>query len=170
MAAPEVKEKLRRVMGPWWSELACPLVVDASALDSLEGGKFPENGIRVLTPHPGEAARLLNQPTAKVQADRVGALRAISKKFGGCWVILKGQETLVGRVEGDIFVNSTGNPHLAQGGSGDLLGGFIAGLLAQPKLQEDVGKTLALRGLAARGGGGQIAGGAGELDGGRFGG
>ncbi len=142
MAAPEAKEKLQQVMKTYWSELACPLVVDASALDILEGGKFPENGIRVLTPHPGEAGRLLNLPTAKVQADRVGALRAISKKFGGCWVVLKGHQTLIGRAEGEIFVNPSGNPHLAQGGSGDLLGGFITGLLAQPKLQADAGKTL----------------------------
>jgi len=56
--------------------------------------------------------------------------------------VLKGHQTLIGRSEGEIFVNSSGNPHLAQGGSGDLLSGFIAGLLAQPPLQVDVGKTL----------------------------
>ena len=48
----------------------------------------------------------------------------------------------MGRAEGDVYVNSSGNPHLAQGGSGDLLGGFITGLLAQPMLQEDVSRTL----------------------------
>jgi NAD(P)H-hydrate epimerase len=96
----------------------------------------------VLTPHPGEAARLLNWPVQKVQADRVNALREISKRFGDCWVILKGHQTLVGRSEGEIFVNPSGNPHLAQGGSGDLLSGFIAGLLAQPALQANVAKTL----------------------------
>jgi NAD(P)H-hydrate epimerase len=57
-------------------------------------------------------------------------------------VVLKGQHTLVGRDEGEVFVNPSGNPHLAQGGSGDLLSGFIAGLLAQPALQKDIGKTL----------------------------
>jgi NAD(P)H-hydrate epimerase len=72
----------------------------------------------------------------------VKALREISKKFGGCWVVLKGHQTLIGRAEGDIFVNSSGNPYLAQGGSGDLLAGFIAGLLAQPALQADVATTL----------------------------
>ncbi len=56
--------------------------------------------------------------------------------------MLKGHQTLVGRSTGEIFVNSSGNPHLAQGGSGDVLAGFIAGLLAQPALQADVGKTL----------------------------
>ena len=71
------------------------------------------------------------------------ALREISKHFGNCWVVLKGHQTLVGRSEGEILVNSSGNPHLAQGGSGDVLAGFIAGLLAQPALQADPGRTLA---------------------------
>jgi len=96
----------------------------------------------VLTPHPGEAARLLRLPVPLVQADRVKALREVSKKFGGGWVVLKGHQTLVGRSEGEIFVNPSGNPHLAQGGSGDLLAGLIAGLFAQPALQVDAGKTL----------------------------
>jgi len=55
---------------------------------------------------------------------------------------LKGHQTLIGRAEGEIFVNPSGNPHLAQGGSGDVLAGFIAGLLAQPELQKDVCKTI----------------------------
>jgi NAD(P)H-hydrate epimerase len=55
---------------------------------------------------------------------------------------LKGNQTLVGRSVGEIFVNSSGNPHLAQGGSGDTLAGFLAGLLAQPALQTDAGKTI----------------------------
>ena len=58
-------------------------------------------------------------------------------RFGGCWVVLKGGHTLVGRAEGDVFVNSSGNSGLAQGGSGDLLAGYIAGWLAQPAVQED---------------------------------
>jgi len=142
MAAPELAEKLKHALMPMWRDLDLPLVVDASALTLLEAGTFPKDAIRVLTPHPGEAGKLLGVPTAKVQADRVGSLRAISKKFGGCWVVLKGNQTLVGRAEGDVYVNSSGNPHLAQGGSGDLLAGFITGLLAQPMLQQDAGKTL----------------------------
>ncbi|HKW27802.1 MAG TPA: ADP/ATP-dependent (S)-NAD(P)H-hydrate dehydratase, partial [Verrucomicrobiae bacterium] len=96
----------------------------------------------VITPHPGEAARLLGLTSNEVQADRPRALREISQRLGNCWVVLKGHQTLVGRSTGDIFVNSSGNPHLAQGGSGDVLAGFIAGLLAQPALRADVGKTL----------------------------
>ncbi|TAK92678.1 MAG: NAD(P)H-hydrate dehydratase, partial [Verrucomicrobia bacterium] len=55
---------------------------------------------------------------------------------------LKGHQTLIGRSEGEIFVNSTGNPHLAQGGSGDVLAGFLTGLLAQPELQTDAARTI----------------------------
>ena len=143
MAALEMSERLWQAVPNLWREAECPLEVDASALAHLPEGEIPAGRIRVITPHPGEAARLLNVPTSQVQADRVGSLRAISKKFGGCWVVLKGYQTLVGRAEGNIYVNSTGNPHLAQGGSGDLLAGFIAGLLAQPGLRTDAGKTLA---------------------------
>ena len=142
LAARDVPEKLRLALHHWWRDLEFPLIVDASALDFLSAGPFIKKFIRVLTPHPGEAARLLNWTTQKVQASRVTALREISKKFGGGWVVLKGHQTLIGRSEGEIFVNSSGNPHLAQGGSGDVLAGFIAGLLAQPALQADVAKTL----------------------------
>jgi NAD(P)H-hydrate epimerase len=64
-------------------------------------------------------------------------LRQLSKKFGDCCVILKGHQTLVGRSTGNVFVNSSGNPFLAQGGSGDLLSGYVAGLLAQPDWRRD---------------------------------
>jgi NAD(P)H-hydrate epimerase len=135
-------DELSATVRGWWRDLPCPFIVDASALEFLEAGAFAENQIRVLTPHPGEAARLLNSTSQKIQADRVKAVRELSKKFGNCWVVLKGHQTLVGRADGEIFVNSSGNPHLAQGGSGDLLAGFIAGLLAQPALQTDAGKTI----------------------------
>jgi NAD(P)H-hydrate epimerase len=81
--------------------------------------------------------------TEMVQGDRVKALRDLSKKFGGPWVVLKGHQTLIGRAEGDLYVNSSGNPHLAQGGSGDLLSGFLAGFLAQARFQSD--PSLAIR-------------------------
>ena len=125
-----------------WRDLDLPVIVDASALDWLSAGAFSKNAIRIITPHPGEAARLLKTTAQKIQKNRVASLREISKRFGNCWVVLKGHQTLVGRSRGDIFVNPSGNPHLAQGGSGDVLAGFIAGLLAQPELQTDVGKTI----------------------------
>jgi NAD(P)H-hydrate repair Nnr-like enzyme with NAD(P)H-hydrate dehydratase domain len=119
------------------------MIVDASALAWLPPGPVPSTAARVITPHPGEAARLLGITTEKVQGDRVKALRDLSKKFGGAWVVLKGHQTLIGRAEGDLYVNSSGNPHLAQGGSGDLLSGFLAGFLTQARFQSD--PSLAIR-------------------------
>jgi NAD(P)H-hydrate epimerase len=126
----------------WWRKMDRPMVVDASGLNLLMPETLQTDAPRVLTPHPGEAARLLNLTAETVQANRVQAVRELSKKFGGCWVVLKGHQTLIGRAEGKIFVNPSGNAHLAQGGSGDLLAGFIAGLLAQPALAADVETTL----------------------------
>lgn len=142
LAGQNVPPDLRLAVRSWWRYDENPLVVDASALDLLAAEPFAKKYIRILTPHPGEAARLLNWTKEKIQTERVKALREISKKFGGCWVVLKGHQTLTGRAEGEIFMNSSGNPHLAQGGSGDLLAGFIAGLLAQPALRADVATTL----------------------------
>ena len=119
-----------------------PTIVDASALAWLAPGGVPANSIRVVTPHPGEAARLLKTTAAQVQANRVQALRELSKQFGDCFVVLKGHQTLIGRSKGDVFVNSSGNPHLAQGGSGDVLGGYLAGLLAQSALRNDALKSI----------------------------
>jgi hydroxyethylthiazole kinase-like uncharacterized protein yjeF len=142
LAAPGIAAKMKTFAQKLWRDSELPVVADASALDWLPLGKFPKNVIRVITPHPGEAGRLLKTSAQTIQQNRVASLREISKKFGNCWVVLKGHETLIGRSEGEIFMNPSGNPHLAQGGSGDVLAGFIAGLLAQPKLQADVGKTI----------------------------
>jgi NAD(P)H-hydrate epimerase len=142
LAARDAVENLRRALHFWWRDAEQPVVVDASALDLLAAGPFTKKSCRVLTPHPGEAARLLGWPVERIQAGRVAALREISRRHGHCWVVLKGHQTLIGRSEGQVFVNPSGNPHLAQGGSGDLLGGFIAGLLAQPALLADPALTL----------------------------
>ncbi len=142
LAAPDLPEELRTTTRKLWRDSLLPVIVDASALDWLPLDPVPENAIRVLTPHPGEAARLLRTTPAHVQENRPCAVREISKRFGNCWVVLKGHQTLIGRSMNALFVNSSGNPHLAQGGSGDLLAGFIAGLLAQPALAADVGRTL----------------------------
>ena len=142
LAADNLPGDLKETTGEMWRESSVPMVVDASALDWLPSGGVPEKSIRVITPHPGEAARLLGSSADAVQDDRVESLRALSAKFGGCWVVLKGQHTLIGRVEGEVFVNPTGNPGLGQGGSGDLLAGYLAGLLAQPLLREDVWRTI----------------------------
>lgn len=143
LAGTDVSPALPNVLRRLWESHERPLLVDASALDWLRPRELtPDNTLRVLTPHPGEAARLLACPVAEVQANRLGALREISQKFNGCWVVLKGHQTLVGRKSGPVFVNCSGNPDLAQGGSGDVLAGFLAGLLVQPELGAVADKAL----------------------------
>ena len=142
MASDRLPEDLKTTADSMWHESSVPMVVDASAHDWLTAGAVPEKSIRVITPHPGEAARLLGTTPAEVQADRVQALQALSAKFGNCHVVLKGRHTLIGQAEGTVHVNATGNPSLGQGGSGDLLAGYLAGLLAQPLLHEDVALTI----------------------------
>jgi hydroxyethylthiazole kinase-like uncharacterized protein yjeF len=140
--APGVAESLRKAVQRLWLNSNMPVVVDASALDLLAPHSLRKGIIRVITPHPGEAARMIASTPQQVQADRPRALRELSRRFGNCWVVLKGHQTLVGCSEGEIYVNSSGNPFLGQGGSGDVLGGYIAGLLAQPPLQADPFKTI----------------------------
>ena len=143
LAAASGMEIPRALLLDAWRTLERPLVVDASALDWLHPRGVLASSARILTPHPGEAGRLLGVDADPILEDRVAAVRQISSRFGGAWVVLKGSRTLVGTAEGSIRVNLTGNPGLAQGGSGDLLAGFIAGLAAQPALTADVGKLLA---------------------------
>jgi NAD(P)H-hydrate epimerase len=142
LAAPDLGDDFKTVLRRLWRDATVPMVVDASALAWLSPQTTANNAVRVITPHPGEAAALLKQPVAQVQADREAALRELSRRNGNCWVVLKGHHTLIGRAEGDLWANPSGNPHLAQGGSGDVLSGFIAGLLVQPALQADPGRTL----------------------------
>jgi ADP-dependent NAD(P)H-hydrate dehydratase / NAD(P)H-hydrate epimerase len=138
LAAADLPEILKTITRQLWEHAPVPMVVDASALAWLpQTPAAPNNLLRVVTPHPGEAARLLGTTTEQVQANRVDSLREISQRLGGCWVVLKGSQTLIGRSTGTLLVNSSGNPQLAQGGSGDLLAGYVAGLLAQPALQAD---------------------------------
>lgn len=105
-----------------------PKVVDADALNLL--AKHPQRQDWILTPHPGEAARLLNCEIAKVQQDRVAAAQALQKKYGGT-IVLKGAGTLVLGNDGIPGICNAGNPGMATGGMGDVLSGIIGGLLAQ---------------------------------------
>jgi NAD(P)H-hydrate epimerase len=143
LAADDLPPELERHVQCLWQESPLAMLVDASALAWLQPGAVSQDAIRVITPHPGEAARLLAISSKEVQADRIGAVRALSKCYGNCWIVLKGHETLIGRSSGEIFVNSSGNPFLAQGGSGDTLSGYLGGLLAQPELQRQLPKTIA---------------------------
>ncbi|HEY5298968.1 MAG TPA: NAD(P)H-hydrate dehydratase [Verrucomicrobiae bacterium] len=142
MAASDLPVEMKPIVRRLWRDSELPLIIDASVLDWLAPHTLSANLVRVITPHPGEAAQMLNSTAQKIQANRVDALRELSRRFGNCWVVLKGHQTLVGRSDGEIFANPSGNAHLAQGGSGDVLSGFIAGLLVQPELQKDIGKTI----------------------------
>ena len=143
LAARNLPEDLQRFTRRLWQDSPLPVIVDASALDWLPPGAWTDQALRVITPHPGEAARLLKTTANEVQNDRAQATRELSRRWGNCHVILKGAQTLIGRSKTDLLVNSSGNPHLAQGGSGDLLAGYVGGWLAQPALHAEAARALA---------------------------
>lgn len=122
-----------------------PCVIDADALNLLSresarlaGGEVisrsslpkPEHAFHVLTPHPGEAARLLGTSTAKIQGDRYGAVRKIAARYNAI-VVLKGGGSLIADPAGHVAVCPWGNPGMASGGMGDVLTGVIAALMGQ---------------------------------------
>ena len=127
-------------------ELEQPMVADADALTPEIQG----NGrIRVMTPHPGEMGRLTGKSTAEVQKDRVGVARGFAMEHE-VTLVLKGQRTLIAFPDGAVWVNPTGTPALGTGGSGDVLTGLIAGMLAQfpQDWRSAVGAAVYLGGLA----------------------
>src|SRR6185295_6126121 len=105
----DIPDSIPRLVRKLWQDSTLPLVVDASALAWVPDGPVPENVLRVITPHPGEAARMLRMTSAEVQRDRVQALRELSRRFAHCHVVLKGHQTLVGRSREVLVVNSSGN-------------------------------------------------------------
>lgn len=110
---------------------ALPMVVDADALNALAGTPFRGPGPwRVLTPHPGEMARLAGRSKTDLEADRLGVARGFAQERK-IVLVLKGQRTLTALPGGRVFINPTGNPGMATAGSGDILTGMIAGMLAQ---------------------------------------
>ncbi|HEX2605551.1 MAG TPA: NAD(P)H-hydrate dehydratase [Oxalicibacterium sp.] len=114
----------------------CPLVLDADALNLMATESALQQKLRsrrapaLLTPHPLEAARLLGATTQEVQNDRLAAARLLASRFNAC-VALKGSGTVIALPDDRIVINSTGNPALATAGSGDVLSGLCAALLAQ---------------------------------------
>lgn len=133
-------------------KITTPVVIDADALTALAGHTeilAAMQAQKVLTPHPGEMARLTGLEIAEIEADRIN----IAKKYAEQWqaiVVLKGAPTVIGCPNGTVYVNSTGNSSLATGGSGDVLTGIIAGLAAQEiSLQEAAICGVYLHGLAA---------------------
>ena len=109
-----------------------PMVLDADGLNLLAAGKLTGELQRdnwVLTPHPGEAARLLQCATAEIQADRFAAAQALQERYGGV-VVLKGYGTLIAGAD-ELLLSDYGNPGMASGGMGDVLSGVLGSLLAQ---------------------------------------
>ncbi len=133
-----------------------PLVIDADGLNAFEGCPQKLDGHRrplVLTPHPGEMARLTGLSTGDVQKDRVAVTRKLASERHAV-VVLKGHRTVIAQPDGPTWINPTGNPGMATGGTGDVLTGMIAGFIAQqPK--DVIGAVLA--GVYLHGLGGDIA-------------
>jgi NAD(P)H-hydrate epimerase len=133
-----------------------PAVIDADGLNIVSKhtdmlARLTQGGrTLVLTPHPGEMARLAGISTADVQANRLQVAREFTQKHG-VTLVLKGARTLIAHRDGRVAVNTTGNPGMAKGGSGDLLTGMVAGLLAQYKdhPEQAVEAAVFLHGLAA---------------------
>jgi NAD(P)H-hydrate epimerase len=110
-----------------------PMVVDADGLNAFEGVAHLLHGNDyplVITPHPGEMARLCGCPVAQVQHDRINIALTFAREHA-CITVLKGHRTLIAEPGGEVWVNTTGNPGMATGGTGDILTGMVAGLMAQ---------------------------------------
>jgi NAD(P)H-hydrate epimerase len=123
------------------------MIIDADALNLLARNPV-SNPNWILTPHPAEAARLLNCTTADIQQDRFAAVLALQKKYQGV-AILKGSGTLIASSTA-IVVSNTGNAGMASGGMGDVLTGILAGLVAQGlSLEQAAQQGVYLHGLAA---------------------
>lgn len=145
---PETSEFVRTVV----AKAKTPVVLDADGLNAYAGRatELPGLGrLLVITPHPGEMARLIQSTPAAVQSDRINIARSFAREHGVI-VVLKGHRTLVADRDGTIWVNATGNPGMATGGTGDILTGMIAGLMAQNPRQAFAAVTAAvhLHGLA----------------------
>jgi NAD(P)H-hydrate epimerase len=126
----ETQRFIRTVVG---KRSSVPVILDADGLNAFAGRaselKGPQGFIAV-TPHPGEMARLTGLKTGEVQARRT-QLALQSAAAWNAYVVLKGHNTLVAAPDGSAFINSTGNPGMGTGGTGDVLTGMLAGLTAQ---------------------------------------
>jgi len=141
-----------------------PVVLDADALNLLSRHADLQDDLRnrgapsILTPHPGEAARLLGCDTARVQSDRIAAARQLAQQFAAS-VVLKGADSICATRGGKVHVNRTGNPGMSSAGMGDVLAGMIAAFIAQGMGADDAlllavhlhgaaGDALAAQGIA----------------------
>lgn len=127
--AAETKKLVHRII----KESPVTIVIDADGLNNIAGSTEILKKAKaplILTPHPGEMARLMDSTAGSVQKDRITWAREFAEKFN-VHVVLKGARTIIAHPDGNIFINPTGNPGMASGGMGDVLTGIIAGLVAQ---------------------------------------
>lgn len=113
--------------------ISIPCVLDADGLNAMSGKAGLFKSVKadlILTPHPGEMSRLTGYSVKEIQQDRMGITAQKAKEWG-CSILLKGAKTIICGPEGSVYINGTGNPGMASGGSGDVLTGIIAGLIAQ---------------------------------------
>ncbi len=145
---PETAEFVRSVV----KKYKVPIVLDADGLNAFEGRAAElktKAGTLVITPHPGEMARLAGSTIPAVQHDRLNVARTFAREHG-LIVVLKGHRTVIAQPNGTVWVNTTGNPGMATGGTGDILTGMVAGLTAQnpDRIAEAVIAAVHLHGLA----------------------
>ena len=134
------------------SSIDIPMVIDADALNALEDNLDilkKRKALTIITPHPGEMGRILGRKTSYIQKNR----RILAKQIAGMYnivTVLKGHRTLVAEPRGKVFTNSTGNPGMAKGGSGDVLTGITAAFLGQSGNAYEAAKlAVYVHGLAA---------------------
>ncbi len=144
----ETSELVRTVV----EKYSVPIVLDADGLNAFDGmaDKLIGKGrALVITPHPGEMARLTGLSIPEVQRDRIGIARTFAREHEVI-VVLKGHRTLIAQPDGEVWVNTTGNPGMATGGTGDVLTGMAAGMMAQnpQRVIEAVTAAVHLHGLA----------------------
>lgn len=135
----ETQEIIRRLV----KRISLPIVIDADGINAFVGytDMLKDIGIPlILTPHPGEMARLLGVSSSDVQEDRIGVSRRFSTEYN-IYLVLKGARTIIAEPSGAVYINPTGNPGMATAGTGDILTGIIAGLVAQ---HLDIGNAVRL--------------------------
>jgi len=145
---PETSEFVRSLV----TKCKTSLVLDADGLNAFEGRAEELTGkgrTLVITPHPGEMARLTASTVAAVQRDRINVARTFAREHD-LIAVLKGHRTLIAQPDGTVWVNTTGNPGMATGGTGDILTGMVAGFIAQnpEHIAEAVMAAVHLHGLA----------------------
>jgi ADP-dependent NAD(P)H-hydrate dehydratase / NAD(P)H-hydrate epimerase len=113
-----------------YKSIDLPMVVDADGLNALAGSDLTTDKIRILTPHPGEMSRLLGKTTKEVQAERLKVAQELARNSRAV-AVLKGDRTVIAFPDGETWINPTGSPSMATGGTGDILTGMVAGLVAQ---------------------------------------